>query len=154
MDYREILGEFEPPRTVQKTIAPRSMPWEREDAEGLAKWLKPPVYGTQPENQAFLENIVGDMPALEKALQQVPKPEPVISTPRALNDLAKLADRLGKTWNSPKHHQVISTMLSGLKTALKFKSTPDRDAAWDRIVTTCTNYVCSAVHSEAGEETL
>jgi hypothetical protein len=76
MDYREILGEFEPPRAIQKTKAPL-LPWE-ESAGGLAKWLKPPVYGTQPENQAFLENIVGDMPALEKALRQVPKPEPVI----------------------------------------------------------------------------
>jgi hypothetical protein len=151
MDYREIIGEFEPPR-VQKTKTPL-LPWE-ESAEGLAKWLKPPVQDLDVARSVIEQELLADLPALRGTAQPVPKPEPLFEAPRTMASLVKFADRLGKTWNSPKHHQAISTMLSGLKTALKFKSTPDRDAAWDRIVSHCTNYVCSAIHSEAGEETL
>jgi hypothetical protein len=98
--------------------------------------------------------LLADLPAMRKMVQQVPKAEPVIVAPRAVADLAKLADRLGKTWNSKKHSQAISAMLDKLKGALKFKSSPDTDAAWEKLVQHATDYCCSAIHAEAGEETI
>lgn len=75
-------------------------------------------------------------------------PEPVFTAPRATADLFKLANKLGKAWDSKKHRTKIQAMVDKLKNAPALHSVKD-DPMWDTVVTHTLDYVCGAIHAEA-----
>jgi len=140
--------------TFKATVQPKAvtLPWEDPSWSYNPLSKASAAVCAKIENDAFVREALGELP--EPVTPEPLAVETIFAAPQASNALVILTKTLTKTWESKKHSQAISTMLSGLKSALKFKNTPDRDAAWDRIVTTCTNYVCSAIHQEAGDETI
>jgi hypothetical protein len=153
MDYHELDPSFEDRKEPTPKAEP-VLPWESTDPQEMVKWLKPPVQKSTIEQSVIGHDLLHDLPMIRKALQQVSEPEPVFTLPQTGKALAKFVDRLGKTWDSKKHRAAISTMLSGLKSSLKFKSSPETDAAWERLCSHATDYVCAAIHAEAGEDAI
>jgi hypothetical protein len=155
MDFRELFGSETPATQETKTLP--ALPWESTDPRELISWMKPPSQQSatacaQIENIALLEKICGEVP--QPTTPELEPVERIFAVPQASATLTKLTKGLAKQWNSPKHRQAISAMLDKLKGALKFKSTPSTDEAWERLIGSCTDYCCAAIHAEAGEEAL
>jgi hypothetical protein len=141
--YLEMFG-CEDPSPAQSNPEPVSLPWEDTSANGMAQWLKPAVCGSAVLNDAFTKEILGEA---INPIRVVPEPEP--AAPNALRDLAKLAGRLAKTWNSKKHRRAVQDIVYKIKNLAACEAIR-HDPMWESLVTHATDYCCEAIHTEVG----
>jgi hypothetical protein len=148
-EFTALFGSIE---EVKKAAAvrpePTALPWEDSSVEVMTKWLRPPTLASTVEQDALAKDILGGelpkVPAVET--------ESLFAAPRTLDSLVKFADKLSRAWDSKKHRVAVTAILQPLLVALKFKSTPDNDAALERLTSNMVNHCCQQVFEAAGDE--
>lgn len=146
--YNEIFGFEDSPKPSTVFQPYRKSPmedwrWQIAPATGNAD-----VTCQKILDVAFTKAIVGE--EIQPA-QLVSDQEPVIRTPNAWADLNKLAGKLSKKWESKKHRPAVQGIIDKIRNSPAFEASK-HNALWDALVTHATDYVCSTVHAEAGEE--
>jgi hypothetical protein len=129
---------------------------QQSPLDSVQFWLTPASAesATVADNlqRAALTELLAPTGQLRKAVPQAPETETVFTAPRATAELAKLAGRLGKAWESKKHRPKIQAIIDKFKAAPMWeplKNNPDAETVWDELVTSAVNAVCDAIHAEA-----